>query len=439
MLQPNVGMAFQIQGTGFELLNNTLTQSGNCSRSESRVIYMHGSQHGVIAGNDVRWNCAAWSADVSDNVVVEDNRFTCINNGTIDGGTYIATYDLYHHPSSKWWAVTRNRFSRPLASTPDSWQFHETVTTDAPHRYLSLQLVSHKASGPEKPSPFHAPGFGGSTNALIPNSVLRVYNFSYNMGHVEQLFSVNGSAAVKLGSRLRPPPGATVVALGGSGAGQFRLVTGRLPAAFGNSYTLSAPFDGWLRENITLVAALPTAAQKLIVGNEFIGTSVVQWFGDTLLGVHADNTFQSCNARTGIGGLMIGGALQVGALCYKGAPGQVFFTEYLGNIMVDSDGMALVDNYDNTQMNDCAARGWFPGPWIQWATSRRNHFSGVSKLAKHDANGTTLPRCGAFVQRAMKGYNSTDVIAERTTFECPPSNEAGGYDVQGCSHCSIRE
>ena len=395
MLQPNVGMAFQIQGTGFELLNNSLTQSGNCSRSESRVIYMHGSQHGVIAGNDVRWNCAAWSADVSDNVIVEDNRFTCINNGTIDGGTFIATYDLYHHPSSKWWAVSRNRFSRPLASTPDSWQFHETVTTDAPH--------------------------------------------SYNMGYVEELFSVNGSAAVKLGSRLRPPAGATVVALGGSGAGQFRLVTGRLPAPFGNSYTLSAPFDGWLRENITMVAALPTAAQKLIVGNEFVGTSVVQWFGDTILGVHADNTFQSCNARTGIGGLMIGGALQVGALCYKGAPGQVFFTEYLGNTMIDSDGMALVDNYDNTQMNDCAGRGWFPGPWIQWATSRRNHFSGVSKLAKYDANGTTPPRCGAFVQRAMKGYNSTDVIAEKTTFECPPGNEAGGYDVQSCSHCSIRD
>ena len=79
--------------------------------------------------------------------------------------------------------------------------------------------------------------------------------------------------------------------------------------------------------------------------------------------------------------------------------------------------MALVDNYDNTQMNDCAGRGWFPGPWIQWATSRRNRFSGLSKLAEYDANGTA-PRCGAFVQRAMKGYNSTDVVAESTTFDC---------------------
>ena len=36
-----------------------------------------------------------------------------------------------------------------------------------------------------------------------------------------------------------------------------------------------------------------------VVGNAFVGTSVVQWFGDTLLGVHADNTFKQCNARTG--------------------------------------------------------------------------------------------------------------------------------------------
>ena len=84
---------------------------------------------------------------------------------------------------------------------------------------------------------------------------------------VEQTYTVNGTAAVQLGGRLHPPAGATVVTLGGPGAGQFRLVTGRLPAPYVNTYTLSAPFDGWLRPNVTKVAALPTAAQKLIVGN----------------------------------------------------------------------------------------------------------------------------------------------------------------------------
>ena len=393
MAQKNVGMAFQLQATGFEVLDNNITQAGACGRSSARSIFLHQAQHGRVAGNVVRWNCNAFASDISDNVVLEDNDFTCIATGAINSGTYISTYDLYRHPSSKWWAVSRNNFSRPLNSSADSWQFHETLTTDAPH--------------------------------------------SYNMGFVEEIIDVNGTAAVVLGSRMVPPAGATLVALGGSGAGQFRLVTGKLPAPYVNTYTIKSPFDGWLLPQKTMVAALPTAAQKLIVGNSFTGTSVVQWFGDTILGVHADNTFKSCNARSGIGGLETGGALQVGALCYKGAPGQVFFTEYLGNTMVDSDGMVLTDNFDNDQMNDCGSRGWFPGPWIQWATSRRNSFSGVSELARYDANKTT-PRCGAFILRAMKGYNSTDVIAEDTSFDCPAGMLPGGYDVVGCSHCTIR-
>ena len=106
---------------------------------------MHAAQQGLIAGNNVEWNCAAWSADISDNVVVEDNSFTCIANGSVNGGTYIATYDLYRHPSAKWWSVARNTFSRPLESTPDSWQFHETITTDAPHSY-NMGYVSRTTS-----------------------------------------------------------------------------------------------------------------------------------------------------------------------------------------------------------------------------------------------------------------------------------------------------
>lgn len=68
MAQPNVGMAVQVQASGFEVRDNNLTQSGNCSRSESRVIYLHAARHGVIAGNDVKWSCAAFSSDISDNV-----------------------------------------------------------------------------------------------------------------------------------------------------------------------------------------------------------------------------------------------------------------------------------------------------------------------------------------------------------------------------------
>ena len=39
----------------------------------------------------------------------------------------------------------------------------------------------------------------------------------------------------------------------------------------------------------------------------------------------------------------------------------MYFTEYLGNQMVDSDGIVLVDNFDNNNMNDCQTRGWYPG------------------------------------------------------------------------------
>jgi hypothetical protein len=50
MEQANVGMAFQLQGTGFEVLDNNLTQSGNCSQNQHRVIYLHHAEHGIIEG-----------------------------------------------------------------------------------------------------------------------------------------------------------------------------------------------------------------------------------------------------------------------------------------------------------------------------------------------------------------------------------------------------
>jgi hypothetical protein len=142
-----------------------------------------------VASNYVEWQCSAFSSDVSDEIIVEDNDFNCTKFGDVNGGSFIATYDLYHHPSSRRWSIARNRFSRPLqnwqnAST-DSWQFHETLTTDSPH--------------------------------------------SYNMGYVQEIMEVNTttttvggattgtSSAVRLGSRLFPPAGATLLVLGGPG------------------------------------------------------------------------------------------------------------------------------------------------------------------------------------------------------------------------------
>ena len=136
--------------------------------------------------------------------------------------------------------------------------------------------------------------------------------------------ATTGVASVKLGVRMFPPAGATLVILEGPGTGQRRLVTGKIGA---NEYSIDVAFDSWLVPNVSWVAALPTVGHKLVVGNNFTGTSVVQWFSNTLFGVHADNHFTDVNARSGIGGLEVGGALQAAGLCYKGAPGQIFYTE----------------------------------------------------------------------------------------------------------------
>ena len=120
---------------------------------------------------------------------------------------------------------------------------------------------------------------------------------------------------------------------------------------------------------------------------------------------------------------------------------QVFFTEFYNNTMVDSDGIVFIDNWHNMQANDCAANGWFAGPWIQWSVVRRNSFSGVSLLARHDANASKgLARCGRFALRAERHANTSDLVAEHQEFCCEDGAQPGGYDIdpRGCDHCSIR-
>ena len=71
---------------------------------------------------------------------------------------------------------------------------------------------------------------------------------------------------------------------------------------------------------------------------------------------------------------------------------------------------------------------------------RRNAFSGISVLAKYDAQQAgTVPRCGALVQRAERGANTTDLVAEHQRYSCPAGMLWGGTDIAGCSHCAVRE
>ena len=110
MRQPYVGTLFNMQGSGFEILRNSAWQTGNCSRSVARVVMMHKAVHGRIAENHFWWRCAAFGADVTDEVVMEDNVYNCTDSGntSVPGGSFIATYDLYHHPSARFWASSKS-------------------------------------------------------------------------------------------------------------------------------------------------------------------------------------------------------------------------------------------------------------------------------------------------------------------------------------------
>ena len=313
-LEAPSGIAVDLERVlGFEVVNSTLGQQGTCEPGVGvlPVLRIHASRFGRLAHNTVKWRCMAFGVDVTDDVVMEENSFERLGDGDVPGGNYISVYDL-HYPSSRYWSIARNTFTRSAASASDAhnWQFHESLTFDAPH--------------------------------------------SYNMGQVLEV--LDGGRAVRLDARMHPPRGATLLVLGGPGAGQARLVTGRTPD--GRGYALDAPFDPWLTANSSMLGALPTIGEKLVVGNTFISTAVVEWFGMTTKAVVADNTIVNASAVPGTGGVEVPGALVANGLCYKGAPGQVFFSEYLGNQMVNSDGISLIDDFGNAVMDDCKARGW---------------------------------------------------------------------------------
>ena len=96
--------------------------------------------------------------------------------------------DLYHHASNQRWSIARNNMSRTEGSerTESNWNEKETLTTDAPH--------------------------------------------SYNMGYVAEIGGPDNTSVRLWPSvgrhRMFPPAGATLLVLGGPGAGQTRLVTG---------------------------------------------------------------------------------------------------------------------------------------------------------------------------------------------------------------------
>ena len=133
--------------------------------------------------------------------------------------------------------------------------------------------------------------------------------------------------------------------------------------------------------------------------------------------------------------------------CYHGAA-PVFFTEYLGNKFVDSDGILLQDVYGPADFQ-CGGKDGYLGPWIRWAVVRRNSFKGVSLASRVFAERTSTPMvCPAIslqqehdASTKSEQGRSSDVVTEHDTFECEVAGAvAGGYkvNVSNCDQCSVR-
>lgn len=340
-------------------------------------------------------------------------------------GNSISGYDWRLHPSSRWWSIARNKLSRPPfeEGAEANWIQRETMTTDAPGAFGSGELLS-------------ADGVNIKLKWLAWASVATA--------------------------------GTTLSVINGPGVGQTRLITA-VPAENG-SLTLDRPLDNWVALSGTqapsLLAVLPSIGSKAIVGNHYKWTEVVQWYGNTNRGVMADNTFENCNVKPGgnVGAASMGGVGE----CYHGAD-PMYFTEFRGNVMDKSDGIALNDGADNHEP-ECRD---YTGPWVRWSVIRANVFSGVSLAAKNatdactpkiagvscsgpelgvckNSNCTyvaraTQPRCP---EVAVHGFGpagpdaswTTDVVAEQNVFGCGPSGNQSteGYYVSACGHCLVR-
>lgn len=204
-------------------------------------------------------------------------------------------------------------------------------------------------------------------------------------------------------------------------------------------------------------------------------------------GVAADNSFSNCNVKPG--GNDGGGALGGVGECYHGSD-PLFFTEFRGNSLENSDGISLRDSYVPLSLNSflplivlclyllfpfaflslpislaehskrckyepsrretsisyryntgefqCSKYG---GPWVAWAVVRANAMDGISLAARNVSAGTgRSPNCARVTIVGTTGPTGTtsDIVAEQNQFGCP----AGGngtiqYSCYECTH-SVR-
>jgi hypothetical protein len=117
----------------FEISHSSLGQYGSCQVANFQsgvVLYIQTASDGLFLNNSVYWRCGWEDIDVTDRLIVEANRVSCIEKGPLVGGNSASEYYYITHSSSRWWSYSRNHLSRPANNSPANWGFHETFTTD---------------------------------------------------------------------------------------------------------------------------------------------------------------------------------------------------------------------------------------------------------------------------------------------------------------------
>lgn len=405
----NVSNAFRIEGHGFELVGNTMLQQGSCGGAvgdaharrfqPSVTLYIHAAREGLVARNTIGWRCSAFDMDVSERIQFEENRVVCLTEDTVPHGNSVSMYDYSGAPWSRLWHITRNNFSRPPCrgeigsggqcggkGDRDNWFQRETLTTDG--------------SG----------AWGVGRVAAVSGTTINVQWTAWTR---------------------TPVPGCRLLVIRGPGTGHSRTV---LATPANGTLVLDAALDGNVVVNASLFAVVTDAADKLIVGNTFLWSNVVQAYGSSLRLVMADNTVTSGNFRVGAGAAT-GGIMGAAGECYHGVS-IVYYTEFLRNTLRDSNGLNLRDGGGHYPM--C---GDYMGPWIRWSVVRNNAIGGASLAMINATQPGELTECANVAVDTVtpQNLNTSDVVAEHQVYSCPSEFKPASTDLgHACAHCVER-
>eukprot|EP01043_Picozoa_sp_COSAG02_P039773 COSAG02_NODE_3165_length_7245_cov_27.485586_3_plen_800_part_00 len=413
-------------GTDFEIGWSNFVQEGKCwaltqhqkqsfhhswGGNAKSVLTTISASGGWIHDSEVQWNCGGPISFVTtDRTIVENNIFNC-TGGTptgdgayvIEGASALSSWHFTSRPSSKLWSIARNQFLRPphnnkVDPTHQNWYQRESLTSDAPGEYGHGMLLA------------------------VHGARVRV---AWNVTKYDRHVNIT--------------EGATLIVLGGPGLGQRRIIADYSRTT--DEIILNTPLDLHAKPLLSYVAVIPSDHDYVIAGNTFTWGNVVQLFGNSFRGILADNKLENCNhkrmnqAPTDTWEL---GAMRAYGLHYHGAS-PVFFTEIVGNTLVNSDGIVLGNQkppLDPGQV--CSGYSQSCVAYLRWAVVRRNIVSGISAAAR--SLSTTEPPCGYISTNGPRHPFATDVIVEHNAFGCPQPGflPYNGTHLEFCSNCTKR-